>query len=110
MTIYITQGNYSREAIQGMMAKPEDRTEEVSKLAAAVGSKVIGYYSTFGEYDFLLITEGKSEMDAAAVLVVAAGTGGVSNLKTTVAIRAADMKQVFGLAGSIAGKFRPAGK
>jgi len=110
MTIYITQGNYTREAIQGLMAKPEDRTEEVSKLLAAVGGKLLAYYTTFGEYDFMIIGEGPNEMDTAASLLIAAGTGGVSNLKTTVAIRAADMKQVFGKAGSIAAKFRPAGK
>ena len=110
MTIYITQGNYTREAIQGLMAKPEDRTEEVSKLVAAVGGKFISYYATFGEYDFMLITEGQNEMDVTASLLVAAGTGGVTNLKTTVGIRLADMKQIYGRAGSIAAKFRPAGK
>jgi len=110
MTIYITQGNYTSEAVRGLMAKPEDRTEEVSKLFAASGAKLLAYYNTFGEYDFLIIGEGPSEMDTAASLLVAAGTGGVTNLKTTVAIRAGDMKQVFGKAGSIAAKFRPAGK
>jgi len=110
MTIYITQGNYTGEAVRGMMGKPEDRTEEVSKLVAAAGGKLVSYYATFGEYDFMLITEGANEMDTAAALLVAAGTGGVTNLKTTVAIRPADMKHVFGKAGTIAAKFRPAGK
>jgi len=110
MTIYITQGNYTREAIQGLMAKPEDRSEEVGRAFAAAGGKLHAYYTTFGEYDFLIIGEGPNEMDTAALLFVAAGTGGVSNLKTTVAIRSADMKQVFAKAGSLAAKFRPAGK
>jgi len=110
MTIYITQGNYTREAIKGLLDKPEDRTEAVTNLVAAAGGKVLAFYSTFGEHDFMLITEAKSEMDAVASLLVAAGSGGVANLKTTVAIRPADMKQVFAKAASIAPKFHPAGK
>ncbi len=110
MTIYITQGNYTSEAIRGLMNKPEDRTEEIAKLVAATGGKLLSYYATFGEYDFMLITEGPNEMDAAVPLLVAAGTGGVAHLKTTIAIRPADMKHVLGKAAAVAGKFRPAGK
>ena len=110
MTIYITQGNYTTEAIRGLMAKPEDRTEEVTKLVAAAGGRVLGYYATFGEYDFMLITEAQNELEAATALVVAAGSGGTANLRTTVAMRPADMKQVFGKAGSLAAKFRAAGR
>jgi uncharacterized protein with GYD domain len=110
MAIFITQGNYTSDAIRGLMAKPEDRTEELSKLAAAAGGKLIAFYYTFGEHDFLMIGEGPSEKDFAASLLVAAASGTVTNLKTTVAINAADMTQAFGKAASIAGKFRPAGK
>ena len=33
MPIFITQGRYSRDAIKGMLAKPEDRLEAAAKLA-----------------------------------------------------------------------------
>ena len=32
MPIYITQGRYTRDAIKGMIAKPEDRADAVSRL------------------------------------------------------------------------------
>ena len=32
MPIYITQGRYTREAIKGMIIKPEDRAEAVPRL------------------------------------------------------------------------------
>ena len=31
MPVYITQGRYTREAIKGMLKKPEDRAEAVSR-------------------------------------------------------------------------------
>jgi hypothetical protein len=52
MPIYITQGRYTREAIKGMIVKPEDRAEAISRLIAKVGGRLIGFYLTFGEYDF----------------------------------------------------------
>ena len=109
MPLYITRGNYSSQTIKNMMAKPEDRTEAVSKLFAAVGGKLHGLYFTFGETDFLLIAEAPSEKDVMAALLVAAGTGSVSNLNTVVAVTAADAKSVFAKAGSLAAQFRPAG-
>jgi uncharacterized protein with GYD domain len=109
MPLFISRGNYTREAIAGMTAKPEDRTEAVSKLLAAVGGKLHGLYMTFGEYDFLLIGEAPSERDVLAALIAAAGGGGVTNLNTTLAVNAADMKNAFAKAGSIAAKFRAAG-
>ncbi len=110
MPIFITQGRYSAEAVKGLLAKPEDRTEEVSKLIAAAGGKLLSYYNTMGEYDFLLIAEGPSAQDVISSLLVAAATGTVADLKTTVAISGGDMKQCLSKAASIAGKFRPAGR
>ncbi len=49
MTVYISQGRFTREAIQGMVEKPEDRAESVAALAKAVGGKMLDYYVTFGD-------------------------------------------------------------
>ena len=46
MPIFITQGRYTREAIKGMIVKPEDRTEALSHHMAKIGGKVLGYYVT----------------------------------------------------------------
>ena len=60
MPTYLTQGRYSREAIKGMIAAPEDRAHAVGELFAAAGGRLIALYLTFGEYDFLLISEARS--------------------------------------------------
>jgi len=108
--IFITQGNFSREAMAGMVAKPEDRATAISKLAKQAGGKLLAYYVTFGEYDFLTVMEGPDPQTMASALIVAGSTGGVSNLKTTVAMTSADAKKCFEAAGGIVKSFRPAGK
>jgi uncharacterized protein with GYD domain len=110
MTLFITQGNFSREAMTGMVATPEDRATAVGKLAKAAGGKLVAYYVTFGEYDFLTVIEAPDPQAMASVLIVAGSTGGVANLKTTVAMTSADAKQCFTSAGEMVKSFRPAGK
>ena len=110
MPLFITRGNYTREAIAGMTAKPEDRTEAVAKLLTAAGGKLHGYYMTFGEYDFLLVGEAPTENDVLAALIVAAGSGGVTNVNTTLAVTSADAEAAFAKANSLAAQFRAAGR
>ena len=73
MTIYITQGRYTREAIKGMIVKPEDRADAISRAMSKVGGRLIGYYVTFGEFDFLSICEAPDETHMMAALLAAAG-------------------------------------
>jgi uncharacterized protein with GYD domain len=108
MPVFITQGRYTQDALKGMLSKPEDRTESVAQLLGKAGGKMLAYYMTFGEYDFLIVSEGPIDGAAAAAIVAAAG-GGVTDLKTTVAMTSADMKNAFIKAGSIASAFRSAG-
>jgi len=109
MATYITQGRYSREAIKGMIVKPEDRFEALSKHAARAGGRVIGYYLTFGEYDFLTIIEAPGETQMAAILLSAAGAGGVTDLRTMLALSAVEAKGAFAAAGDLAHSFRTPG-
>jgi uncharacterized protein with GYD domain len=109
MPIFITQGCYTREAVKGMITKPEDRADAVSRLLAKAGGRLIGYYLTFGEYDFLSIAELPSDTQAAAVLLAAASGGGVTGLRTTVAMTSVEAKGVFAAASDLAPGFKSAG-
>ena len=113
MTVYISQGRFTREAIQGMVDKPEDRAESVAELAKATGGTLLDYYFTFGEYDFLVIFEGgrgKNETDMMAALFAAAASGGVTDLKTTVAMRSKDARKAMRGAKKALKGFKPAGQ
>ena len=110
MPTYICQGRYSREAIQGMIKSPEDRTQIVSKLMKSVGGKLLSYYVTFGEYDWLLIAEAPDEQAISAAVLTAAAGGSVTDLRTTVAMTPSQAKQAFAKAGELAGSFKSAGQ
>jgi len=109
MPIYITQGRYTREAIKGMIVKPEDRADAVSRLLSKAGGRLIGHYLTFGEYDFLVISEAPGETQMAAVLLAVGSGGGVTDLRTTVAMTSVEAKGVFAAASDLAPSFRSAG-
>lgn len=110
MALYITQGNYSEAAIRGMIQNPEDRAPAVAALMEAVGAKMLQYYVTHGEYDFLVVCEGDdSNTDFLAGLMVAGGSGGVTNLKTTRAFTTAEAKSAMEKAGQVVAGFNAAG-
>lgn len=109
MPIFVTQGRYTREALKAMVIKPEDRADPVSRLFAKAGGRLIGYYLTFGEYDFLVIAEAPSELQMAAVLLAVGSGGGVTDLRTTLAMTSVEAKGAFAAAGDLAPAFRSAG-
>jgi uncharacterized protein with GYD domain len=109
MLTFITQGRYTREAIKGMIVKPEDRADALSRHVGRAGGRVIGHYLTFGDYDFLAIIEVPGETQMAAILLSAAGAGGISDLRTTLAMNSVEAKGAFAAAGDLAHSFRSPG-
>lgn len=109
MPIYITQGRYTRDALKGMIVRPEDRANDVARLLSKVGGRLLGYYVTFGEYDFLTIVEIPSDVQMAAALFAAGSGGGVTDLRTTVAMTSQEAKGAFAAAADLAPGFRSAG-
>jgi uncharacterized protein with GYD domain len=109
MPIFITQGRYTRDAIKGMIVRPEDRAEAVSRLMAKAGGRLIGHYLTFGEYDFLVIAEMPGETQMAAALLAAGSGGGITDLRTTLAMTSVEAKGAFAAASDLAPSFRSPG-
>ena len=109
MPTFITQGRYSRDAIRGMIARPEDRADAVARLLSKAGARLIGLYFTFGEYDFLLIAEASSETQIAAALLTAASVGGVTDLRTMLAMTTIEAKGAFAAAGDLARQYQGPG-
>jgi uncharacterized protein with GYD domain len=109
MPTYITQGRYTRDAVKGMIIRPEDRADAVGRAIGKAGGRLIGYYFTFGEYDFLSIAEMPSDIQMAAVLLAAASGGGVTEMRTTLAMTSVEAKGAFAAAGDLAPGFKSAG-
>jgi uncharacterized protein with GYD domain len=110
MTIFITQGRYTSDAVKGMVAKPENREKAVADLMEKAGAKLLALYFTFGEYDFLSISEAPSEEVMAPALIAGAASGGVTNLRTTVAVTSKDAIKAFKSAGAHSKSFKPPGR
>lgn len=108
MPIFISQGRYSREAIKGMIAKPEDRGPVVAKLCEAAGGRMLAYYITFGEHDFLVVSEMPGPKEAATV-ALAAAAGSVTDLKTTLAMTTDEAREAFAATGRLLAGYRPPG-
>src|SRR3954447_14609751 len=109
MPIFITQGRYSRDAIKGMIANPEDRAEAATKLFEAAGGKLLTYYITLGEYDWLIVSEFPDLQSVSAAVLAAAASGGVTDEKTTLGRTPAEAKGVSAATGKAAAAYRAPG-
>ena len=107
MPIFVTQGRYTREYLRSGLAKPEDRHAVVSRLCQEAGGRLLNWYLTLGQHDFLAITEMPDAMTASLLSLAAAGGGGVEQTVTTQAFTTAEARQMFERAGKIA--YKPMG-
>lgn len=107
--IFITQGRYTNEGLKGLVDKPEDRMAEVKGLIERAGGKLIDYYITFGEYDWIVISEGPDALGYFSRLVTAGAGGSVTNLNTTIGFTTAEAMKGYEMAQKDAGRFRSAG-
>lgn len=109
MAIFITQGRFTRNYLQGGLAKPEDRQAAISRLCEAAGGRMINLYFTLGQYDFIVISDMPDAQAASVISLVASGGGGIESATTTQAFTAAEAKSLFERAGKIAGTYKPMG-
>ena len=109
MATFIVTGNYTEKAVSGMLANPSDRAAAVKPMVEAVGGKLISYYATTGDTDFLMICDIGDGADIIPALLVAGASGTVSNMKTARAFSAAEFKSAQSKAADIVAKFKPAG-
>ncbi len=107
--IFIIQGCYTRDALAGMVARPEDRAKEARKLLEAAGGTFHGSYFTFGDYDFAVIAEFEDISAVTPALIAAAAGGSIERMKTTVGMPWSDGRAAFEKAGKLAKSFRSAG-
>src|SRR4249919_3717370 len=53
----VTRGRLTVDYAKGLLAAPEDREPAVRKLIEGAGGKLLNFYFTTGDTDFLLVTE-----------------------------------------------------
>ena len=90
MSLYMVQFAYTSEAWAALVDTQEDRSVAIAKVAEAMGSRMVSYYLSFGEYDGFTLIEAPDELTAAAVVMVAAKTGHLRATKTTTVLSVED--------------------
>jgi uncharacterized protein with GYD domain len=110
MSIYVLRGRYSSEAIKGMMASPEDREAAIGKVAEKAGGKLIAYYLTFGDDDWMVIIDCPNSEAALSIAIIAAAGGSITDVKTTLAMTTKEAMAAFKSAGELAKSFKGPGR
>ena len=84
--------------------------EAVRKLIEATGGKLVSFYFTTGESDFLLVAEADDAESLLAALMATAAAGMISDVTTARAWTGAEFKSVATKASKAATAYRPPGK
>src|SRR6516164_3912618 len=106
----VTRGRFTHDFLKAIIGAPEDREPVVRKLIGDAGGKVISYYVTTGETDFLLISEANEAEAVLAALMAASAAGTISHVNTVRAWTAAEFKGMAEKAAKAAKSYRPPGK
>ena len=106
----VTRGRLTHDYLKGLISAPEDRKPAVRKIIEKAGGKVLNFYFTTGETDFLLVTETEEAENIIAALMAAAATGSVSHVTNVRAWTGAEFKSVAEKASKAASAYRPPGK
>lgn len=98
MPTYITCYKLTDQGIRNIREAPK-RIESGIKAFEAAGGKIIGFYATMGEHDYVAISEAPEELGAAFTLA----QGALGNVRTTT-VRAFSVEEF----GELISKLPPA--
>ena len=106
----VTRGRFTQNYAKGFIAAPEDREPAVRKLVEGAGGKLINFYFTTGDSDFLIITEANEAESIIAALMATAAAGMISEVSTSRAWTGKEFKAVADKASKATKFYRPPGK
>ena len=110
MVRLITHGRFTHDYAKGLVAAPEDREPAVKKFSMGAGAKLINFYFTTGDSDFLCVTEGDDAEAVIAAMLAAAAAGTISDISTARAWTGKEFKAVAEKAAKAAKAYRAPGK
>lgn len=106
----VTRGRFTHDYAKGLLAAPEDREPAVRKLVEGAGGKLVNFYFTTGETDFLLVSEANDAESIIAALLAATAAGTISDVTTARAWTGAEFKGIADKASKAASAYRAPGK
>jgi uncharacterized protein with GYD domain len=106
----VTRGKFTQDYAKGLLAAPEDREPAVRKVVEGAGGKLVNFYFTTGDTDFLLVSEAEEAESIIAALLAAAAAGTISDISTSRAWTGKEFKAVAERASKAARAYRAPGK
>ena len=94
MSTYIVLGSYSNEGAGGLVEGDSDRRAVMETFHSSVGAKLVDYHITRGKYDFCALVEADSFEMLAALVLIAKGSGTVSDLVTLESIDINEIRKI----------------
>ena len=91
----VTRGRVTHDYLKGLISAPEDREPAVRNVIEKAGGKVLNFYFTTGESDFLLISEAQEPEAIIAALMAASASGAVSHVTNVRAWTGAECSESF---------------
>lgn len=92
MPHYIMLMNLTEQGIKDIKNAPE-RVKEAVKFGETLGGKMLDFYMTMGEYDYVAIAEGTSDENALKFLAALGASGNVRT-KTLKAFTLEEMAEI----------------
>lgn len=108
MSRYLLQVAYTPEAWAAMIKNPQDRTKVLKPVMDKLNGSFVETYFAFGEYDVVAIVNLPSNVDAAALSLVASAGGAMKAIKTTPLMTIDEGIQAMQKAGELSSVFVPA--
>jgi uncharacterized protein with GYD domain len=103
----VTRGCFTQEYAKGLVSAPEDREPAVRKLIEGAGGKLVSFYFTTGDTDFMVISEAN---EGESIIAAMLSSGAISNVKTARAWTGAEFKMVAEKASKAVSHYRSPGK
>lgn len=109
MAHYVVTGNYTPTAYKGLIARPDDREAAARALFEAAGGRMISYYVTTGDSDFVIVAESDDPLGVLSAMIVANASGALQNVNTRLAYTTAEFMQAQKNAADVAARYRAPG-
>jgi len=109
MAFYLARAKLSREFMNALVDKPEDRFVKTTRLLQSIGGRLHYYFFSFGDYDIVLIYELDDNVAAASLDMVLKTAGTVTEVETTPLLTMEEAVASMHKAGEAVGVYTPPG-
>jgi uncharacterized protein with GYD domain len=97
--LYLGRFAYTAETVARLVENPQDRGQAAVKAAESVGAKLLGFWYALGEWDGYFLVEAPDNATAAALSMVAGGSGALARTETIALLTVDEAQEAMRKAG-----------